>query len=166
MISTDHCPFCFKGQKDLGADDFSKIPNGAPGVENRLSLVHSKGVLEGRIGLNRMVDVLATTPAKLFGLFPKKGTIAVGSDADIVVFDPAKKLALTAATQHSKADYSLFEGTEVTGAPDIVLSRGRVVFENGVIEGRPGDGRFIKRAPHLSPLAGAAAPGPIVVSRA
>ena len=115
-ISTDHCAFLFDGQKTLGSDDFTKIPNGGPGLEDRLVMIHHFGVNEGRIGLNRMVDLLATQPAKLFGLYPRKGTIAPGADADIVIFDPAKEHTLCAATHHSKADYNLYEGTTVTGA--------------------------------------------------
>ena len=117
-ISTDHCAFTLSGQKTLGKDDFSKIPNGAPGLEDRLRMIHHFGVNEGRIALNRMVELLATNPAKLFGLYPRKGTIAPGSDADLVVFDPTRKTTISAATQHSKSDYTLYEGTEVTGDVD------------------------------------------------
>jgi dihydropyrimidinase len=163
VISTDHCPYCFKGQKDLGADDFSKIPNGAPGIENRLAMVHNGGVRTGRITLNRMVEVLSTAPAKLFGLFPKKGTIAVGSDADLVIFDPTRTATLSASTHRSKVDYSLFEGTEVTGVPETVLSRGNVVFENDTVTGQPGDGRFIKRAQHLARLSPAPDERPVTI---
>jgi dihydropyrimidinase len=154
VVSTDHCPFCFVDQKRMGIDDFSKIPNGGPGVESRLQLVHDGGVQTGRITLNRMVDILSTTPAKLFGLFPRKGTIAVGSDADIVIFDPQRKETLTVETQASKVDYSAYEGREVTGSPTVVLSRGEVVCENGAVVGKPGRGRFIKRAQHLGTLPG------------
>jgi dihydropyrimidinase len=145
-ISTDHCAFLWDGQKSMGRDDFSKIPNGGPGIENRLHMIHEFGVRQGRISLNRMVELLATNPAKLFGLYPRKGTVAVGSDADLVVFDPEKKLTLSASTHHSKADYNLFEGTEVTGAPEIVIRRGEVLVENGELVGRPGSGRFVPRA--------------------
>src|SRR5215216_34202 len=123
-ISTDHCAFLWDGQKTLGRDDFSQIPNGGPGIENRLHMIHELGVRQGRISLNRMVELLATNPAKLFGLYPRKGTVAVGSDADLVVFDPERKVMLSAATHHSKADYNLFEGTEVTGTPEVVVRRG------------------------------------------
>jgi dihydropyrimidinase len=109
-------------------------------------MIHEFGVRKGRISLNRMVELLATSPAKLFGLYPRKGTIAVGSDADIVVFDPEKKLKLSAATHHSKADYNLFEGTEVTGAPELVLRRGEILVENDELVARPGSGRFVARA--------------------
>jgi dihydropyrimidinase len=145
-ISTDHCAFLWDGQKTLGRDDFSKIPNGAPGLEDRLAMIHHFGVGGGRITLNRMVELLATNPAKLFGLYPRKGTIAAGTDADIVVFDPEKELTISAAAHHSKSDYNLYEGTEVVGAPEIVLSRGRVLVENGELQVEPGVGRFVERA--------------------
>jgi dihydropyrimidinase len=112
-VSTDHCPFCFADQKQLGKDDFSKIPNGGPGVENRMSLVYNGGVVQGRISVNRFVEITSTAAAKIFGLFPKKGTIAVGSDADIVIFDPNKKMTISAKTHHMKVDYSCYEGMEV-----------------------------------------------------
>jgi len=145
-ISTDHCPFCMKEQKTLGQDDFSKIPNGAPGIETRMSLVYDGGVLPGRISLNRFVELTSTSPAKIFGLFPKKGTIAPGSDADIVVFDPSKKTTLSAKTLHMNVDYNPYEGREVTGAVDTVVSRGRVVIDAGVFTGRAGAGSFLKRS--------------------
>ncbi|HEY4413939.1 MAG TPA: dihydropyrimidinase [Gaiellaceae bacterium] len=145
-ISTDHCAFNFDGQKTLGKDDFSKIPNGGPGLENRLQMIHEFGVRTGRISLNRMVELLATNPAKLFGLYPRKGTIAVGSDADIVVFDPEKKVTIAAKTQHSKVDYNLYEGTQVTGSPEIVLLRGHVLVENDELVASPGIGQFVARA--------------------
>ena len=139
-ISTDHCAFLWDGQKTLGKDDFSKIPNGGPGLENRLKMIHEFGVRAGRISLNRMVELLATNPAKLFGLYPRKGTIAVGSDADIVVFDPEKQVTISAKTHHSKADYNLYEGTTVTGAPEVVLLRGHVLVENDELVAAPGSG--------------------------
>jgi dihydropyrimidinase len=145
-ISTDHCAFLWDGQKTLGRDDFSKIPNGGPGLENRLHMIHEFGVRAGRISLNRMVELLSTNPAKLFGLYPRKGTIAVGSDADIVVFDPEKKVTITAADHHSKIDYNLFEGTEVTGSPEVVLLRGQVLVENDELVASPGVGQFVARA--------------------
>ena len=117
-ISTDHCAFLWDGQKTLGNDDFTKIPNGGPGLEDRLKMIHHFGVREGRISLNRMVDLLATQPAKLFGLYPRKGTIAVGADADLVVFDPERRETISASTHHSRCDYNLYEGTEVVGAPE------------------------------------------------
>jgi dihydropyrimidinase len=145
-ISTDHCAFLWDGQKTMGRDDFSKIPNGAPGLENRLHMTHEFGVRAGRITLNRMVELLSTNPAKLFGLYPRKGTIAVGSDADVVVFDPGRKHTITSATDHSKSDYNLFEGTEVTGTPEIVLLRGQVLVDNGELVASPGVGQFVRRA--------------------
>jgi dihydropyrimidinase len=146
VISTDHCAFLFDGQKTLGKDDFSKIPNGGPGLENRLQMIHQFGVREGRISLNRMVELLATNPARLFGLYPRKGTIAVGSDADIVVFDPEKQVTLSAKTHHSKSDYNLYEGTTVTGSPEVVLLRGHVLVENDALVVSPGIGQFVRRA--------------------
>jgi dihydropyrimidinase len=145
-ISTDHCAFLWDGQKTLGKDDFTKIPNGGPGLEDRLVMIHHFGVNEGRIGLSRMVDLLATQPAKLFGLYPRKGTIAPGADADIVIFDPAKKHAVSAASHHSKADYNLYEGTTVTGAVETTMVRGNVIVENGDLVAEPGVGQFVKRA--------------------
>jgi dihydropyrimidinase len=145
-ISTDHCAFNWDGQKTLGRDDFSKIPNGGPGLENRLHMIHEFGVRAGRISLNRMVELLSTNPAKLFGLYPRKGTIAVGSDADIVVFDPERRLTITAANHHSKIDYNLYEGTEVTGSPEVVLLRGQVLVENDELVASPGVGQFVARA--------------------
>jgi dihydropyrimidinase len=145
-ISTDHCAFLFDGQKTLGKDDFSKIPNGGPGIENRLQMIHEFGVRAGRISLNRMVELLATSPAKLFGLYPRKGTVAVGSDADLVVFDPEKTVTISAKTHHSKSDYNLFEGTQVTGSPEIVLLRGRILVENDELVAAPGVGQFVARA--------------------
>src|SRR5437764_74380 len=146
VISTDHCAFLWDGQKTIGRDDFSKIPNGGPGLENRLHMIHEFGVRAGRISLNRMVELLCTNPAKLFGLYPRKGTIAVGSDADIVVFDPEKRHVISAATQHSKTDYNLYEGTEVTGSPEVVLLRGQVLVEGDELVARPGVGQFVARA--------------------
>ena len=146
VVSTDHCAFLWDGQKSIGRDDFSKIPNGGPGLENRLQMIHEFGVRTGRISLNRMVELLATAPAKLFGLYPRKGTIAVGSDADIVVFDPEKKVTISAKTQQSKSDYNLYEGTEVTGSPEVVLLRGNVLVENDELVASPGIGQFVPRA--------------------
>ena len=145
-ISTDHCPFCMKEQKTLGRNDFSKIPNGAPGIETRMSLVYDGGVRTGRISLNRFVELTSTSPAKIFGLFPRKGTIAPGSDADIVIFDPEKKVRLSQKTLHMRVDYSPYEGRDVTGVTDTVISRGRVIIDGGKFVGRPGSGSFIKRA--------------------
>jgi dihydropyrimidinase len=145
VISTDHCPFCMKEQKELGKDDFSKIPNGAPGVEHRVPLIYNGGVVENRISLNRFVELTSTAAAKMFGLFPKKGTIAVGSDADIVIFDAEKQQTISAATHHMNVDYSAYEGKTITGVVETVLSRGHVVIENGEYKGKAGDGKFLKR---------------------
>src|ERR1700726_484520 len=146
VVSTDHCPFCFKEQKELGKDNFTKIPNGGPGIEHRLSLIYTGGVHGKRFSPNRFVEVVATAPAKLFGLYPRKGTIAVGSDADLVIFDPKRKHTISAKTHHMRVDYSMFEGIQVTGMPDVVLSRGRVVVEGEKFMGRAGQGEFLRRA--------------------
>jgi dihydropyrimidinase len=151
VISTDHCPFCFKEQKELGRDDFSKIPNGGPGVEHRVSLIYNGGVRTGRISVNRWVEICSTSPAKIFGLFPKKGTIAVGSDADIVIFDPNEEMTISAKTHHMNVDYSAYEGLKVTGVSKTVLSRGTVVIDEGNFVGRDGAGRFLKRGLFNSP---------------
>jgi dihydropyrimidinase len=159
-ISTDHCAFNWQGQKTLGKDDFSKIPNGGPGLENRLQMIHQFGVRSGRISLNRMVEFLATNPAKLFGLYPRKGTLAVGSDADVVIFDPEKTVTISASTHHSKVDYNLYEGTQVQGSPEIVLLRGNVLVEGDRLVAKAGIGQFVKRAKfgeELKPSALAAA---------
>lgn len=145
VVSTDHCPFCFKEQKELGKDDFTKIPNGGPGVEHRLSLIYSGGVHGKRFSANRFVQLVSTAPAKLFGLYPRKGTIAVGSDADLVIFDAGEKHVISAKTHHMRVDYSMFEGIEVTGVPKTVISRGRVVIEKGKFQGRAGAGEFLRR---------------------
>lgn len=145
VISTDHCPFCMKEQKELGKGDFSKIPNGAPGVENRMNLIYNGGVVENRISLNRFVELTSTAAAKMFGLFPKKGTIAVGSDADIVIFDPEKEHTFGVDNEHMDVDYSSYEGWKMKGKVETVLSRGRVVIENGEHTGKQGDGQFLKR---------------------
>ncbi|HEX3358943.1 MAG TPA: dihydropyrimidinase [Tepidisphaeraceae bacterium] len=144
-VSTDHCPFNFKGQKELGRESFTKIPNGGPGVEDRLSLVYQGGVIERGFSLNKWVDLCSTASAKMFGMFPKKGTIAPGSDADIVIFDPNKERTISAKTHHMNCDYSLFEGMKIKGYPETVLSRGKVIIENNEYKGKPGEGQFIKR---------------------
>jgi dihydropyrimidinase len=146
VVSTDHCPFCFKEQKELGLNDFSKIPNGGPGIENRVSLIYNGGVVGGRIGLNRFVELVSTAPAKMFGLFPKKGTIAIGSDADIVIFDPNAEQVISAKTHHMNVDYSAYEGMKIKGVTETVLSRGKVIIENSHYVGTPGEGRFLKRS--------------------
>ncbi len=161
VVSTDHCPFRWKDQKTLGRDDFSKIPNGGPGVENRLHMLHHFGVRQGRLTMNQLVDLCCTQPARLFGLFPRKGTIAPGADADIVVWDSEKPLTLSAATHHSNVDYNLYEGTEVIGAPEVVLVRGQVIVEGDDVVAAPGAGQFLRRARfgeqlHARPQAAAA----------
>ncbi len=145
VISTDHCPFCMKEQKELGVGDFTKIPNGAPGVENRLPLIYNGGVVENRISLNRFVELTSTAAAKMFGMFPKKGTIAVGSDADIVIFDPNGETKFGIEHEHMNVDYSSYEGWTIKGKVETVLSRGRVVIANGEHVGKQGDGQFLKR---------------------
>ena len=145
VIATDHCPFCMKDQKELGKDDFSRIPNGAPGVEYRMELIYNGGVVENRISLNRFVELTSTAAAKMFGMFPKKGTIAVGSDADIVIFDTEKEHTFTLDAQHMNVDYCTYEGKRIKGKVETVLSRGRVVIENGTCLVDKGSGEFIKR---------------------
>jgi dihydropyrimidinase len=144
VVSTDHCPFCFKEQKELGIGDFSKIPNGIPGVEHRVDLTF-QGVLAGEITMARWVEVNATTPARMFGLYPRKGVLAPGSDADVVVYDPAAKQRISAATHHMSVDYSAYEGKEVTGRAETVLSRGQFVIDAGQFVGNEGHGKFLVR---------------------
>ncbi len=147
-VATDHCPFCFKGQKELGRESFTKIPNGAPGVENRVSLLYHGGVVEGRMSLNRWVELTSTAAAKTFGMFPKKGTIAVGSDADVVVFDPEKRQTISIdnpATHHMNTDYSAYEGFELQGWTETTISRGRIIIDKGSCTTQ-GGGEFIARA--------------------
>jgi dihydropyrimidinase len=146
VVATDHCPFCMKDQKVMGQGDFSKIPNGAPGIETRMSLIHDGGVRAGHISMNRFVQITSTAPAKIFGLFPKKGTIAPGSDADLVVFDAAKETTLSAKTHHMRVDYNPYEGRRVTGVSETVISRGEVVVDAGTLVARPGRGRYQKRS--------------------
>ena len=145
IVSTDHAPFNYVGQKDMGKDDFSKIPNGLPSVEDRFTLLF-EGVAAGHIGLNRFVELVATTPAKMFGLYPRKGTIAPGSDADIVVFDPTFEREISAATHHMNVDYSPYEGRKVRGLPEVVMQRGNVLVRDGRFHGRSGEGRFLPRS--------------------
>ena len=143
-VGTDHCPFDFEGQKDLGKGDFRKIPNGLPGVEERMDLVF-QGVVNGRMTRERWVEVTSTAAARIFGLAGRKGVIAPGYDADIVIYDPEKKHVLSASTHHMNVDYSCYEGMEVQGHSDIVLSRGRVIVEDGEYRGSKGHGRFLRR---------------------
>jgi dihydropyrimidinase len=151
VVSTDHCPFCwgdhpqFGTQKQLGRDSFAQIPNGLPGVEHRMELIYHGGVHEGRLGLSRFVEVTATTPARMFGLYPQKGTIAVGSDADIVVFNPGTSHVISADTHHMWVDYSCYEGLEITGKVETVLSRGRTIIEDDAYHGSAGDGQYLRR---------------------
>lgn len=152
IVSTDHCPFCFNENpmgilksKRYGQDNFNKIPNGAPGVELRLELLYDGGVQTSKINLNRFVQLTATAPAKMFGLFPSKGTIAIGSDADIVLFDPTKEHTLSASTHHSNVDYSLFEGRKVQGKVEKVFLRGELIVDGEQWLGSPGMGQYIKR---------------------
>jgi dihydropyrimidinase len=147
VVSTDHCPFNFKGQKDLGKDSFAAIPNGAPGIEHRLMLLFNEGVNKKRLGLNRFVDLVSTAPAKLFGLFPQKGTVAVGSDADLVLFDPKAPFEISAKTHHQNVDYTPYEGFTGKGIPKVVFSNGQVIIRDSEFVGRPGAGRFLKRKP-------------------
>ncbi len=146
-ISTDHASFCMHGQKDRGANDFSRIPNGMPGVEWRVALIYHFGVGQGRISLNRFVDLVATSPAKLFGLYPRKGDILPGGDADIVVFDPDKEVTLGVASQLTRCDYNPYEGTTVRGWPQTVLLRGEVVARDGDFVGHQGQGSFLPSGP-------------------
>ena len=145
VVSTDHCPFCFNEQKEMGRGDFSKIPNGIPGVEHRIDLLH-QGVVAGELSLTRWVDVASTTPARMFGLYPQKGTIQPGSDADIVIYDPKATQTLSVETHHMNVDYSAYEGMQITGQVKTVLSRGRIVIANGEYHGSTGHGRFLNRA--------------------
>jgi dihydropyrimidinase len=144
VVSTDHCPFCFKEQKELGLGDFSKIPNGIGGVEHRMDLLY-QGVVDGRISLSRWVELCCTTPARMFGLHPRKGEILPGGDADIVVYDPAARTRISVDTHHMNMDHSAYEGYEIAGGVDTVLSRGRVVVEGGTFHGTKGHGQFLRR---------------------
>jgi dihydropyrimidinase len=146
LVATDHCPFDFEGQKELGRGDFRKVPNGLPGVEDRVDLLHDGGVVGGRITRERWVEVISTAPAKLFGMYPRKGSVSVGADADLVIYDPNRRRTISAKTHHMDVDYSCYEGREVQGASDVVLSRGSVIVRNGEFTGKKGHGRFIKRS--------------------
>ncbi|MFI0719277.1 dihydropyrimidinase [Streptomyces sp. NPDC021224] len=144
VVSTDHCPFCFAGQKELGRGDFSRIPNGLPGVEHRMDLLH-QAVVEGRLSRRRWIDVACAAPARMFGLYPRKGTIAPGADADVVVYDPHAEQTLSARTHHMNVDYSAYEGRTLTGRVETVLSRGVPVVDRGTYVGRAGHGQFVPR---------------------
>ncbi|GGO95115.1 dihydropyrimidinase [Wenjunlia tyrosinilytica] len=145
VVSTDHCPFCFVGQKELGRGDFSKIPNGLPGVENRMDLLH-QAVLDGHISRRRWIELACATPSRMFGLYPRKGTIAPGADADIVLYDPHVRQTLSAATHHMNVDYSAYEGKQVTGQVRTVLSRGELVLDDREYVGRAGHGQYLARS--------------------
>jgi len=144
VVSTDHCPFCFKEQKELGVGDFSKIPNGIGSVEHRMDLLY-QGVVDGRISLSRWVEICCTTPARMFGLHPRKGEIVPGADADVVVYDPQRRTRISVETHHMNMDHSAWEGFEVDGGVDTVLSRGRVIVQGGAYLGSKGDGQFVRR---------------------
>jgi dihydropyrimidinase len=148
VVSTDHCPFCFEDQKILGKDSFTKIPNGGPGIENRLQLLFHHGVNQGKLTLNRFVEVVSTTPAKIFGLYPRKGVLQPGADADVVIWDPQAEHVISAKTHHMRVDYSMFEGFPVKGNARTVLSRGEIIVDNGSWKGKPGRGQFQKREAH------------------
>jgi dihydropyrimidinase len=147
-VGTDHCPFD-TSQKMMGADAFTRIPNGIPGIEERVNLLYTYGVKTGRMDIHRFVDAASTRPAKLFGLFPKKGTIAVGSDADFVIFDPDQRGVLSAAAHHVNNDYCGFEGMEIQGRPTLVTVRGKVQVRDGEFVGERGRGRLLRREPAL-----------------
>ncbi|MDE5414824.1 dihydropyrimidinase [Alkalihalobacterium chitinilyticum] len=152
-LGSDQCSFDFNGQKDLGKGDFSKIPNGGPIIEDRVSILFSEGVKKGRININQFVDIVATRNAKLFGLYPQKGTIAVGADADIVIFDPNAERTISAETHHMAVDYNPFEGMKITGEPVSVLSRGEFVIREKQFVGKAGTGQYLKRARYNSSTA-------------
>ena len=145
VVSTDHCPFCFEDQKVLGKDDFTKIPNGGPGIENRLQLLYHHGVNEGKLSLNRFVEIVSSAPAKIFGMYPKKGTLAEGSDADIVIWDPKAEHVISAKTHNMRVDYSMFEGFRVRGNARQVFSRGELIVEKGKFLGQAGRGIYLCR---------------------
>ena len=145
VVSTDHCPFCFEDQKALGKDDFTKIPNGGPGIENRLQLLHHHGVGQGNFSINRFVELVSTAPARIFGMYPKKGVLAVGSDADLVLWDPKQEHTISAATHHMRVDYSMFEGFHVRGNARDVYSRGELIVSGGQFIGKPGRGNYLRR---------------------
>jgi len=146
VVSTDHCPFCFEDQKVLGKGDFTKIPNGGPGIENRLQLIYHHGVNQGKLTINRFVETVAEAPARIFGMYPRKGVLAAGSDADIVFWDPAAEHTISAKTHHMRVDYSMFEGYQVQGNVKTVMSRGEVIVDGGKFLGKAGRGQYLKRA--------------------
>ncbi len=145
VIATDHCPFNFNIEKQLGKDDFTKCPSGSPGIETRIPLIFSEGVMKKRISLNKFVDLVSTKPAKIFGLYPKKGTIAVGADGDIVIIDPNKKVKITKSMLHENVDYTPYEGFELQGYPIMTISRGKIIAKDNKFIGEKGYGQFLKR---------------------
>jgi dihydropyrimidinase len=145
VVSTDHCPFCFEDQKALGKNDFTKIPNGGPGIENRLQLLHHHGVGLGNLTINRFVELVSTAPARIFGMYPQKGVLAKGSDADLVLWDPVAPHTISAATHHMRVDYSMFEGFHVRGNARDVYSRGELIVSMGQFIGKPGRGNYLRR---------------------
>jgi dihydropyrimidinase len=146
-VGTDHCPFFFRGQKDLGLKNYEEIPGGLPGIESRLALVHQFGVRAGRLSLNRWVQVCCTNPALIFGLYPRKGSLEPGADADIVLFDPEKKVIIKKSILHEQVDYTPYEGFELTGYPVTTILRGRMIMDNGNFTAAPGTGRYLDRQP-------------------
>ncbi len=146
-IATDHCPFNFNQHKELGRKDFTKIPNGGPGIENRLQLSYEYGVNQKRFSINRWVELVSTNPAKIFGMYPQKGEIAVGSDADIVIWNPNTEHTISAQTHHMRVDYNMFEGFKIKGNAETVIARGEVIIEKEKFFGKPGRGKFLKRKP-------------------
>ena len=147
VVATDHCPFNLAGQREMGWGDFSRIPSGVPGIEHRLLLLHTLGVKSGRIGMGKLVDLFSTAPARFFGMFPEKGLVAPGSDADLVVFDPAVESTISAATQTQSVDYTPYEGMRVAGAVRTVLRRGEVIVDGGACLAAAGSGNYLRRKP-------------------
>jgi dihydropyrimidinase len=147
-LATDHAPFDFKGQKEMGRSDFTKIPNGIPSLEDRVNVLYTAGVKSGRLDLNRFVDCASTQAAKLFGLYPRKGAVQIGSDADLVIFDPGYRGVISAATHHMAVDYNPFEGMKLEGRAETVTVRGQVAVRNGKFVGRTNRGMFLKREPN------------------
>jgi len=154
VVGSDHCGFNFKGTKEMGRGDFTKIPNGAPGVENRLAILYTYGVLKGKLSLQRMVDCFATAPAKFYGMYPRKGSIVVGGDADIVVFDPDWEGKISVKTSKQGVDYNTYEGFDQKGRAEKVYLRGNLIVDNGEFTGEPDQGKFIEREPYGLAYAG------------
>jgi dihydropyrimidinase len=148
-IGTDHCPFMFQGQKDLGLDQFTKIPGGIPGIETRLALLYTFGVTAGRITINQWVDLCCTMPAKIFGIYPQKGSLSIGADADVIVFDPEKEVTISNSLLHEHVDYSPYEGMKLRGYPEMTIIHGNVVVRDGEFVGNQGQGKFLPGSPVL-----------------